>query len=205
VDLPTELDLANADALIRQRPDVRSAERQLAARSAFVDAAKADYLPRLSVGAVAGYTASTFDGLGNSGTPRYAIGPVLSWPLFDIGRVKTRVDAARAGEREADARYAQAVLNAHEEVATSIAAYHAARERLDHLEDAAAASERATDLARIRFEGGATDFLAVLDAERTLLEAQDRLALGRREATNWLVAVYRAAGGRLAPHEDRQQ
>jgi outer membrane protein TolC len=66
---------------------------------------------------------------------------------------------------------------------------------LEHLDDAAVASERATELARLRFEGGATGFLEVLDAERTLLEAQDRAALGRREATSSLISVYRALGG----------
>ena len=193
--LPAQLNLGNTEDLVRQRPDVRSAERQHAARGAFVGAAKADYLPRISIGAVAGYTASAFDALGNSGTPRYAIGPVLSWPFLDLGRVKTRVDAARAGETQAAARYRQTVLNALEEAETSLASYHRSRERLEHLEEAASASERATALARLRFEEGATDFLEVLDSERTLLEAQDRLAAGRTEARNWLVAVYRSLGG----------
>jgi multidrug efflux system outer membrane protein len=120
---------------------------------------------------------------------------VLSWPLLDLGRVKTRVDEARAGQVQAEARFQQSVLNAQEEAETSLTSYHRARERLEHLDDAAVASERATELARLRFEGGATGFLEVLDAERTLLEAQDRLALGRREATTLLVAVYRAFGG----------
>jgi NodT family efflux transporter outer membrane factor (OMF) lipoprotein len=193
--LPERLDVTNTEELIRQRPDVRSAERQVAASSAFVGAAKADYLPRVSIGAVAGYTASAFDALGNTGTPRYAIGPVLSWPLLDLGRVKTRVDEARAGQLQAEARFQQSVLTAHEEAETALTAYNRSRERLEHLDDAAVASERATELARLRFEGGATGFLEVLDAERTLLEAQDRAALGRREATSSLISVYRALGG----------
>jgi len=196
VDLPAVPDVADAEALVRVRPDVRSAERRLAARSAFVGAAKADYLPRLSIGGVAGYTADAFDALGNTGTPRYAIGPVVSWPLFDLGRVKTRVDAARAGQAEAAAQYEQTVLSALEEIETSLGSYASARERLQHLADAAAASERATELARLRFQEGATDFLEVLDAERTQLDAQDRLAAGRTDATRHLVAVYRAVGGR---------
>lgn len=193
--LPEDLRVGDRTDLILTRPDVRSAERQLAARRAFTGAAKADYLPRISIGAVAGYTADAFDGLGRSGTPRYAIGPVISWPFLDIGRVRTRVDAARAGEAEAAARYEQTVLSAREELETALDAYARARERLAHLDDAAAASQRANDLARLRFEEGVTDFLEVLDAERRLLEAQDRLATGRTEATAWLVAVYRAMGG----------
>lgn len=196
IELPALGSVADAEAAVRQRPDVRRAEHQLAARSAFVSAAKADYLPRLSISGVAGYTSNAFDRLGNGGTPRYAIGPVLSWPLLDLGRVKAGVEAARAGEIEADARYDQAVLRALEEVETSVVAYEKAVERLEHLEAAAAASERATELARLRFEEGVTDYLEVLDAERTQLEAQDRRAAGRTQATNGLIALYRALGGR---------
>lgn len=195
--LPEALHVSDAEAIVRQRPDVRSAERRLEAGRAFVGAAKADYLPRFSIGAVAGYTSDAFDRLGNSGTPRYAIGPVVSWPLLDIGRVKTRVDAARAGETEARARYEQTVLHALEDVETSLSSYARSRDRLRHLQDAASASERATSLARLRFEEGATDFLEVLDTERRQLEAQDRLAAGRAEASAWLVRAYRALGGRV--------
>jgi outer membrane protein TolC len=120
---------------------------------------------------------------------------VLSWPAFDIARVRANTDAARAVDAEAKARYRQAVLRSMQEVQSSRTSYRKARERLRHLEDAAAASERAAELARLRYTEGASDFLTVLDAERTLLEAQDRLALGRTQATGALVAVYRATGG----------
>ena len=185
----------SADSLVRERPDVRSAERLVAAQSAFVSAARAEYLPRVAIGGAAGYTGSRFDALGNAGTPRYAFGPVVSWPAFDLGRVRASVDEARAGEAEARARYEQAVLRSTEEVETALVNYRKARERLQHLDDAAAASERAAELARLRYEEGASDFLPVLDAERTMLDAQDRLAAGRAEATAGLVAVYRAMGG----------
>jgi NodT family efflux transporter outer membrane factor (OMF) lipoprotein len=203
LELPSAEGVSAPEALIRLRPDVRSAERALAAQSAFVAAARAEYLPRLTIGAAAGYTASRFESLGNSGTPRYAIGPVVSWPLFDLGRVKTRVAAARAGQAEAAARYEQATLRAREELETSLVAYQKARERLEHLEAAAAASERATELARLRFEEGAAGFLEVLDAERTQLDAQDRLAAGHAAATAALVALYRARGG-VWPVEGRR-
>src|SRR5690606_32874734 len=161
--------------------------------------ARANYLPRIAIGGVAGYTASEFDALGNSGTPRYVVGPVISWPLFDIGRVKTGVDEARAQQREAAAQHQQTVLQAQEEVRTSLDAFHRARELLHHLEEAAAASERATDLARLRFEEGGADFLEVLDAESRQLAAQDRLAAGRTEARAWLVAVNRSVGAMVLP------
>lgn len=195
--LPAELPVPSAEEAVRSRPDVRSAANRVAAHRSFHGAAKAAYLPRVSIGGVAGYTAQQFDALGSTGTPRYVVGPVISWPFLDLGRVKAGVDAARAQASEATAYHEQAVLNALEEVETSLAAYEKGRERLHHLEDAAAASERATELARLRFEEGGTDFLEVLDAERRQLEAQDRLAEGRTDATNRLLAVYRAVGGRL--------
>jgi outer membrane protein TolC len=87
------------------------------------------------------------------------------------------------------------VLRAEEEVETALVAYRKGRERLGALEESAAASERAAEFARLRFAEGAADFLQVLDAERTLLEAQDRLASGRTAAAAAFVGVYRAVGG----------
>lgn len=194
LSLPADLELERPDVVVRRRPDVRSSASRTEAGSALVSAAKAGYLPRISIAAGAGYTSSEFDGLGNTGTPRYSVGPIISWPLLDIGRVKTDVDEARAREVEANAQHEQLVLRAHAEIETSRVGYSSARVRLSHLEDAAAASERATELARLRFEEGGTDFLEVLDAERRQLEAQDRLAEGRTQAAHWLVSVYRAHG-----------
>jgi NodT family efflux transporter outer membrane factor (OMF) lipoprotein len=199
--LPALPDVApgQVDSLIRSRPDVRAAERRLAAETAFVGAAKADYLPRLSVGGTAGFTSTGLDSLGRSGSGRFAVGPVISWPAFNLGRVKAGVDAARALEAEARARQEQTVLLAREEVETALVAYAKARERLTQLTEAADASGRAAELARIRFEGGVADFLQVLDAERSLLATQDQLAQGRTDAVTALVAVYRALGGGEPP------
>lgn len=193
--LPEEVAVPNADSLLRLRPDVLGAERNLAARSALAGAARARYLPQLTLSGSAGYTSGSAGGFGDRGTARYAVGPVLSWPLLDIGRVKAGADGARAEEADARARYEQTVLRAQEDLATSLVSYRRARERLTHLEDAAAASERAAELARTRFREGASDFLPVLDAERTLLEAQDRRAQGRTETITALVAAFRALGG----------
>jgi len=195
--LPDSILVPNPAAMVRLRPDVRSAERQVSAGEAFVGAAKAAYLPQISIGGAAGYVGNSFDALGNSNTPRYAIGPVISWPALNLGRVKAGVDIARAQEAEAEAYYRKTQLQAYEEIATSVVAYNKARRSLDFLEAAARASERAAALARLRFDEGATDFLQVLDAERTMLEAQDRLAAGRTAATTGLVALYRALGGTL--------
>jgi outer membrane protein TolC len=112
--------VVSPDSLVRLRPDVVAAERRLAAETAFVGAATADYLPRITLSGQAGYTAPELDAIGNTGTSRYAVGPVISWPALNLGRVKARADAAKARQAEARARYEQAVLFALRDVETSL-------------------------------------------------------------------------------------
>jgi multidrug efflux system outer membrane protein len=195
VELPEVPTVDATDQVARDRPDVRSAERQLAASASVVGAARAEYLPKLSLGGAAGYTGSEARALGDAGTPRYVIGPVLSWPAFDLGHVRANVAAARADEAQSRARYELALSRAQEELETSIVAYRKSRERLRYLEDAAASSARAAELARLRYTEGGSDFLQVLDAERTLLERENERASGRTEAETNLITVYRALGG----------
>ena len=192
---PAVVTVASPDSVVRRRPDVAAAERQVAVERALVGVAKADYLPRLSLGGSAGYSASSFDALGDGGTFRYAVGPVISWPALNLGRVKARVDVSRARESEAQAQYTQTVLLALQEVESSLVRYRTSRARVERIQDAASASERAAELARLRFSGGVADFLQVLDAERTQLEAQDLLAQSRTEAATAYAAVYKALGG----------
>ena len=197
--LPAAVHVAAPDSLIRHRPDVAAAERRVAAEHAFVGSARAEFLPRLSVGGSAGYSSADFDGLGDRGTFRYAVGPVISWPALNLGRVKARVDVARALEAEARAQYDQTVLRALEEVETALVRYRTSLARVDRIGEAAAASRRAAELARLRFTGGVTDFLQVLDAERTQLEAEDQLARSRTDAAITYAALYKALGGERAP------
>jgi NodT family efflux transporter outer membrane factor (OMF) lipoprotein len=194
--LPDVTTIAKPEEVIRYRPDVAAAERLAAAQRALVGAAKASYLPRLTIGGSAGYAASEFNAVGNHGTVRYVVGPVISWPGLNLGRVRAEVDAAQAREDAASAEYSRVVLAAMEEVETTLIQYRTARVRVERLQEASAASERAAVLARLRFSEGVTDFLQVLDAERTQLEAQDRLAQGRTDAATAYAALYKAVGGR---------
>ena len=100
-------------------------------------------------------------------------------------------------EAEAEAQYSQAVLLALQDVETSLARYRASRARVDRIQDAASASERAEGLARIRFTEGVADFLQVLDAERTLLDAQSQLSQARTDAATAYASLYKALGGTL--------
>ena len=194
--LPDVTTIANPEAVVRRRPDVATAERQAAAQGALVGAAKASYLPRVTIGGSAGYLAPEFSTVGDRSTYRYVVGPVITWPGLNLGRVKTEVNAAQAREQAARAQYSQAVLAAVEDVETTLARYRATREQVARLEEASAASSRAAELARLRYSEGATDLLALLDAQRTELDAQDRLAQGKTEAAVAYAALYRAIGGR---------
>ena len=193
--LPDTVRIGSPEQLVRRRPDVLGAERQFAAQSLFVGAAQADYLPRLSLAASAGYAATTFDSLSRRGTSRIVAGPVITWPLLDLGRVKARVDVAHAQEDEAKAAYSATVLRAMEETETALVTYDRAHARLALLNEAVRASTRASELAQQRFDAGLTDFLQVLDAQRTLLDAENQLAQAHTFAATALVAVYKAVGG----------
>jgi NodT family efflux transporter outer membrane factor (OMF) lipoprotein len=193
--LPDTLFVGSPDQLVHRRPDVLRAERQLAARSLFVGAARAEYLPRVTLSARAGYAATAADSLFKRGTSRLLIGPAVSFPLFDVGRVRERVEIAQAGQDEAQSTYNATVLQALEESEGSLVTYDRAHARLAILESAVRSSARAADLAQQRFEAGLTDFLQVLDAERTLLDAESQLTQGYTSAATALVAVYKAVGG----------
>jgi outer membrane protein, multidrug efflux system len=193
--LPAPTAIASADSVIHHRPDVAAAERQVAAEYALVGSAKAEYLPRLSVNGQVGYTNTSLDPFTNGDAFRYAVGPVITWPALNLGRVKARVDQSRARAVEAEAVYGQTVLLAQQEVETALSRYRTARERVTQVQNAASASERAAELARLRFSGGVADFLQVLDAERTQLDAEDQLAQGRTDAATAYAALYKALGG----------
>jgi NodT family efflux transporter outer membrane factor (OMF) lipoprotein len=193
--LPDSLRNVDVRELVKKRPDVLAAERRAAAQVAAVGAAQADYMPRVSLGMNAGYTANEFQSLTRTGTSRVLFGPIVSYPLLDLGRVKQRVGIAAARREEAAAQQTATVLAAVAETEGTVVSYNAARERLRILDDAVRSSERAAALAQQRFEAGLTDFLQVLDAQRTLLDAESQLTLGQTAAATSLIAFYKATGG----------
>jgi multidrug efflux system outer membrane protein len=193
--LPDSVTIGSPRDLVRRRPDVLAAERQLKAQTFAVSAAQADYMPRFSLAASVGYTANRFQTLTNTGASRVLFGPVVSFPLLDLGRVRQRVTIAAALQDQAQAQYTSTVLSAIEETEGAIVSYDRAHERLGILTEAVASSRRASDLAQQRFEAGLTDFLQVLDAQRTLLDAENQLANAHTSAATSLVALYKAVGG----------
>jgi multidrug efflux system outer membrane protein len=193
--LPNVVAVGNPADLLRRRPDIRASERTLAADTARIGVAVADLFPHVTFTGSVGYAADNTDHLGDHGTGTRLIAPGISWAAFDIGRVRTQIAGARAHAEGSLARYEQTVLRALEETEDALVTHARARERLEHVADSAAASGTAARLARARYDGGISDFLTVLDTERTQLEAEDALAQSRTETATSLVAVYKALGG----------
>jgi multidrug efflux system outer membrane protein len=194
-ELPLIVAVGNPADLLRRRPDIRVAERELAASTARIGVAVADLFPKVTFTGSVGYAAASAGALGDAGTGTRLIAPAISWAALDLGRVRARIAGARARDDASLAIYEQTVLRALEETEDSLVTHSRARERLEHLADSARASNTAATLARVRFDGGMVDFLQVLDAERTRLAAEDSLAQSRTEAATSLVAVYKALGG----------
>jgi multidrug efflux system outer membrane protein len=197
--LPEAVTVGAPDQLLRRRPDVRRAERELASATAQVGIAVADLFPRVTLIGSAGGLAPTRAGVTDAGNDVFSFGPRLDWAFLNLGRVREQVIQRRAGAARALAAYQQSVLLALEDADAALVRYDRARARAALLADAARESAIAATLARRRFEGGATDFITVLDAERSRLEAEDRLEQSRTDAVTALVAVYKALGGGWRP------
>lgn len=193
--LPQEIAVGTPADLLRRRPDIQAAERRLASATARVGVATADLFPRLTLGGTLSTVSPTLGGLFSASSESYAAGPLISWAFLDLGRVKARIDASDAAARINLANYEGTVLRALEESENALVAYDRTRREALHLEEAAAAGREGARLARVRFENGIADFLPVLDAERSLLEAEDRLAETRTRAATSLVAVYKTVAG----------
>jgi multidrug efflux system outer membrane protein len=121
--------------------------------------------------------------------------PALSWAGFDLGSARARLRGAKAGSEEVVAEYEQTVLQALEETENALVAYGQEQERLVKLGDQARESTRAAAIARARYREGVADFLALLDAERTQLQAEDAVAQAEAGVFTGVVAVYKAFGG----------
>jgi multidrug efflux system outer membrane protein len=197
--LPAVHGIGTPESLLRRRPDVRSAERELAAATARVGIAIADLFPRISFTGSWGFDAADTGDLTHAGSESYGFGPSIRWAAFDLGRVRQRIRQREAASDGALARYEQTVLRALQEADDALTAYAKARSKQQYLESSAAASAQAAQLARARFDNGVADFFTVLDTERTRLEAEDRRAQGASQAATSLLAMYKALGGGFRP------
>jgi outer membrane protein, multidrug efflux system len=192
---PEMVAIGNPEQLLRRRPDIRAAERNLAASTAGIGVATADLFPRVTFIGDIGLQAMSFSGLGGPASDTRSFGPAITWAALDIGHVRSRINAAGAVAAAGLAQYEKTVLTALEETENALVDFGRIRARRDFLAESVQASQAASDLAHARYNDGAADFLTVLDAERVLLEAQDQLAQTETQTATALVAVYKALGG----------
>jgi multidrug efflux system outer membrane protein len=185
----------------RRRPDIRAAERRLAAATARIGVEQAQWLPRISLLGGFGYTSQASADLFEPAAERWRYGPSLSWSFLDAGRVRQRVRAAQARAREALAAYDETVLRALEETENALAGFRAAIASLIAVEEGLAAARRAKELARLRYEAGASDYLALLDAERTALDFEQRVVEITVARASALALLQRALAGDFARRE----
>ena len=181
--------------LLRRRPDIQEAERELAGATARIGVATADFFPHV---AIVGGNGWQQQGLGVS--PPYtnaiwSVGPSISWSLLDFGALDALVEIADLRTRETLVRYKKTVLTAVSDVDTSISSYAAQQERLRSLGEALTASQRAVSLATQRYDRGLTDALNVVDAERQEYDLEAQYVLSQKEAADQFIALYKALGG----------
>lgn len=193
--LPEAVAVGTPAELLRRRPDILGAERRLAAATARLGIATADLFPRVTFNGSLGVAATNLGDLFTRDSQAYAFGPAIGWAFLDLSRVRARIAASNAGAEAQLALYEGTVLRALEETENALVSYARAQQEVRHLGNSAEASARAAALARLRFEGGAADFLHVLDAERSQLDAEDRLAQGQARTATALIAVYKAVSG----------
>ncbi|AFT68999.1 Efflux transporter, outer membrane factor lipoprotein, NodT family [Alloalcanivorax dieselolei B5] len=205
-DLPAQVpDLATGtpSGVLRRRPDIRAAERRVAAATARIGVATADLFPRFTleglIGSVASRDGDLFSGPAES--RRIALG--VDWTFLDFGKVHSRIDAADAETQAVIAEYQQTVLTALEETETQLVRHQRARERTELLRHATDAAQQAAELARLRYREGFIGFFEVLDSERELMDTRDAFIRSRTEVTLAMVDLYRAlAGAPVTPEQD---
>lgn len=193
--IPTQVALGSPADLLRRRPDLRAAERSLAAATARVGVETADLFPSVTFVGSIGLQANRLSGFGDAGTDAWGFGPHLSWAALDLGRVRHRIKGANARAESALIVYEKTVLLALEETENALTGFSGQRQRLGYLREAERAAAEAVALARQRYRDGVSDFLGVLDAERTLLSLQEQLVTSETFTATSLVRVYKSLGG----------
>ncbi|MGA7439830.1 MAG: TolC family protein [Luteibacter sp.] len=193
--IDVSLAIGGADDVLQRRPDIRIAERELAAANARIGVAKADWFPHISLGGFIGFLAGRSNDFGGADSRAWSLAPSISWQGLNVQRVASGVKGAKARAEEAHANYDRTVLTALEDVDNSLVGFNQQRERVEKLLVQAKESRRAADLAKLRYDSGRTDYLELLDAERTQLSAEDQLAEAEAAINVRAVQLYKALGG----------
>jgi NodT family efflux transporter outer membrane factor (OMF) lipoprotein len=192
---PPEVPIGLPSDLLNRRPDVRQAERQLAAETARIGLAKSEWFPKLSLNGNSGLESVSLGKWFEPGSQFWSIGPTLQWRALDFGRVRAEVHAQTAVQEAALATYEKAVLNSLQEAENAVVAYAQEQNRHRALADEVAQNRRSLDMANGLYAEGSVNYLDVLDAERSLYKSEDELAVSDQAVLLNLIALYKALGG----------
>jgi outer membrane protein TolC len=188
--------------LLKRRPDIQQAERELAAATARIGVATANLFPQVAIAASIG---SQGQGWGTSPSVSkhiWSFGPGAVWPLLDFGALDAEVDIAGLAAHASMVNYRKTILNAVQQVDTSLDAYEAQQDRMEKLSSAMVAGERALALATARYNRGLTDFLNVVDAERQLYDLEEQYAEAQVAQGEQFVQLYKSLGGGWQNYQD---
>ena len=181
--------------MVRQRADVRQAERLLAAQTARIGVATADLYPRFSLTGFFGFQSTSSSNLFDSASKTWGVSLPVQWPIFQGGRLRSFVDVEAARAEQQMARYELSLLVAYEEVENALIAYALEQYSARSLRQAAEASRTAVDLVEIQYRSGLTDFQNLLDMQRFLFRQEDELAVSEGQVIQSLISLYSALGG----------
>jgi NodT family efflux transporter outer membrane factor (OMF) lipoprotein len=193
--LPPEVLVGLPSDLLRRRPDIRRAERQLAAATAQVGAATADLFPKFFLTGVAGLQSVSASDWINGGSRFWSVGPRITWPVFEAGRIRANIEIRNAQQEQALTQYEKSILSALRDVETALVNYANEQARYRSLTEAVAANRRAVAMANELYVRGLNDFLNVLDTQRSLYVTESALAQSQATMATNLVALYKALGG----------
>ena len=193
--VPQEVAVGLPADLLRQRPDIRRAERTLAAQTADIGVSTADLYPVFSLSGTFALQAQQMKDVGNSGSRTWGFGPSFRWNLFDGDRIRSNIKAQEAQAEQAMIDYEQTVLLALEEVENAMVAFTQERQRLEALERSVMAAQKSVELVKELYDIGLTDFQNVLDMQRALTAQQDQFAESQGQVANNLVRIYTSLGG----------
>jgi NodT family efflux transporter outer membrane factor (OMF) lipoprotein len=185
--------------ILRQRPDIRRAERELAAQTARIGMAEAQLYPRLSLTGSFDYTAADLDDLFTSTARAFLFGPTLSWNIFNAGKTRARIEMEEARAEQALLAYRLTVLQALSEVESAMTGYREQKKRLDSLHNAVLATRKSLHMAEKLYKDGLADFQNVLDAQRSLYSAEDQMDTAKGNAALFMITLYKALGGGWNP------
>lgn len=181
--------------MLRRRPDVRRAERELAAQTAQIGVATAELYPKFRLLGSIGLESLSAGTLLNTVNRTYSYGPGISWQIFNAGRVQNSIEVENARQEQAMIAYRAAILGALEDVENALTAYSSEQERRKSLHIAAQSAEQAVTIAKGQYHSGLVGFSSVLEAERALLSYQDKLAASDAQVTSNLIRLYKSLGG----------